>query len=221
MRHMLRLRTIGSALALTLLFSSAALGQGRFEITPMAGISTAGSVDLNTEVSDNQSFSVGSGFTWGGTLGYYLSRYISFEVEYARQNSNLSPDFNIDPDLPASVGLGVDQILGNFVFQTNLAGGTFSPFFLVGAGAAIFTPDNADLPLDLELDSATRFQWGIGAGLKVFVSSNVGFRFQGRYRPTNAGSQPEFWCGIWTCGVVDATQYLNSGEFLGGVIIRI
>ena len=218
---MLRFRNLGSALALTLLFASAALGQGKLEITPMAGIATAGSLDLNTEVSNRESFSVGSGFTWGGTLGYYLSRYVQFEVQYARQNSNLSPDFDIDPDLPESVDLGVDQILGNFVFQTNLAGGTFSPFFLVGAGAAIFTPDNADLPEGEELDSATRFQWGIGAGLKVFVNSNIGFRFQGRYKPTNAGSQPEFWCGIWSCAVVDATQYLNSGEFLGGVIIRI
>jgi opacity protein-like surface antigen len=218
---MLRLRVFGSALALVLLASSAALGQGKLEITPMAGVSTAGGVDINTEATGRESFSVGSGFTWGGTLGYYLSRYVQFEIQYARQNSSLSADFTLDPDFPESVDLGVDQILGNFVFQTNLAGGTFSPFFLVGAGAAIFTPDNSDLPGDLQVDSATRFQWGIGGGLKVFVSSNVGFRFQGRYKPTNAGSQLEFWCGIWTCGPVNATQYLNSGEFLGGVIIRI
>lgn len=187
----------------------------------MAGISTAGGVDLNVDLNNRDSFSVGSGFTWGGTLGYYLSRYVQFEVQYARQNSTLGPNFEIDPGLPDEIGLGIDQILGNFVFQTNLAGGTFSPFFLVGAGAAIFTPDNRDIG-DLDpIDSTTRFQWGIGGGLKVFVSDRVGFRFQGRYKPTNMGSQPEFWCGIWTCGVVDATQYLNSGEFLGGVIIRI
>jgi opacity protein-like surface antigen len=220
-RNMFRLKTIGSALALTLLFSSAALGQGKLEITPMVGVSTAGGVDINTDVAQRTSLSVGSGFTWGGTLGYYLSRYVQFEVQYARQNSSLAPSFDVGPEDPLSIGLGIDQILGNFVFQTNLAGGTFSPFFLVGAGAAIFTPDNRDIG-DLDpIDSATRFQWGIGGGLKVFVSSNVGFRFQGRYKPTNAGSEVQFWCGIWTCGPVNATQYLNSGEFLGGVIIRI
>jgi len=217
---MFRFRTLGSALALTLLFSSAAFGQGKLEITPMVGISTAGGVDINTEVTQRESFSVGSGFTWGGTLGYYLSRYVQFEVQYARQNSSLAPEFD-SPTGPSSIGLGIDQILGNFVFQTNLADGMLSPFFLVGAGAAIFTPDNRDIG-DLDpISSATRFQWGIGGGLKVFVSSNVGFRFQGRYKPTNAGSEVQFWCGIWTCGPVDATQYLNSGEFLGGVIIRI
>ncbi len=221
MRHMFRLRTLGSALALTLLLSSAALGQGKLEITPMVGISTAGGVDINTEISERQSFSVGSGFTWGGTLGYYLSRYIQFEVQYARQNSSLAPSFDIGPEEPGSIGLGIDQILGNFVFQTNLAGGTFSPFFLVGAGAAIFTPDNRDIGEIDPIDSTTRFQWGIGGGLKVFVNSNIGFRFQGRYKPTNAGSEVQYWCGIWTCGPVNATQYLNSGEFLGGVIIRI
>jgi opacity protein-like surface antigen len=218
---MFRLRTLGSALALTLLLSSAALGQGKLEITPMVGISTAGGVDINTEISERQSFSVGSGFTWGGTLGYYLSRYIQFEVQYARQNSSLAPSFDIGPEEPGSIGLGIDQILGNFVFQTNLAGGTFSPFFLVGAGAAIFTPDNRDIGEIDPIDSTTRFQWGIGGGLKVFVNSNIGFRFQGRYKPTNAGSEVQYWCGIWTCGPVNATQYLNSGEFLGGVIIRI
>ncbi len=221
MRHMLRLRTIGSALALTLLFSSAAFGQGKLEITPMVGISTAGGVDINTDVAQRTSLSVGSGFTWGGTLGYYLSRYVQFEVQYARQNSSLAPSFDVEPGDPLSIGLGIDQILGNFVFQTNLAGGTFSPFFLVGAGAAIFTPDNRDIG-DLDpIDSSTRFQWGIGGGLKVFVSNRVGFRFQGRYKPTNAGSEVQFWCGIWTCGPVNATQYLSSGEFLGGVIIRL
>jgi len=219
--YMLRLRTIGSALALTLLFSSAAFGQGKLEITPMVGISTAGGVDINTDVAQRTSLSVGSGFTWGGTLGYYLSRYVQFEVQYARQNSSLAPSFDVEPGDPLSIGLGIDQILGNFVFQTNLAGGTFSPFFLVGAGAAIFTPDNRDIG-DLDpIDSSTRFQWGIGGGLKVFVSNRVGFRFQGRYKPTNAGSEVQFWCGIWTCGPVNATQYLSSGEFLGGVIIRL
>ena len=218
---MLRLRTIGSALALVLLLSSAAFGQGRFEFTPMVGISTAGSVDLDLNDLDRRSFSVGSGFTWGGTLGYFLSRYVQFEVEYARQNSSLSRNFDLDPDIPQSIGLGVDQILGNLVFQTSLAGGGVAPFFLVGAGAAIFTPDNSELQLDDELGSSTRFQWGIGGGVKLYVTDRIGFRFQGRYRPTNAGSQLEFWCGIWSCGVVDATQYLNSGEFLGGVILRI
>ncbi len=218
---MLRLRTIGSALALVLLLSSAAFGQGRFEFTPMVGISTAGSVDLDINDLDRRSFSVGSGFTWGGTLGYFLSRYVQFEVEYARQNSSLSRNFDLDPDIPQSIGLGVDQILGNLVFQTSLAGGGVAPFFLVGAGAAIFTPDNSELQLDDELGSSTRFQWGIGGGVKLYVTDRIGFRFQGRYRPTNAGSQLEIWCGIWSCGVVDATQYLNAGEFLGGVIIRI
>jgi opacity protein-like surface antigen len=204
-----------------LLLSSAAFGQGRFEITPMVGISTAGSVDLDLNDLDRRSFSVGSGFTWGGTLGYFLSRYVQFEIEYARQNSSLSRNFDLDPDIPQSIGLGVDQILGNFVFQTSLAGGGVAPFFLVGAGAAIFTPDNSELQLDDELGSSTRFQWGIGGGVKLYVTDRIGFRFQGRYRPTNAGSQLEIWCGIWSCGVVDATQYLNAGEFLGGVIIRI
>jgi opacity protein-like surface antigen len=198
-----------------------AYGQGRFEITPMVGISTAGSVDLDINDLDRRSFSVGSGFTWGGTLGYFLSRYVQFEIEYARQNSSLSRNFDLDPDIPQSIGLGVDQILGNFVFQTSLAGGGVAPFFLVGAGAAIFTPDNSELQLDDELGSSTRFQWGIGGGVKLYVTDRIGFRFQGRYRPTNAGSQLEIWCGIWSCGVVDATQYLNAGEFLGGVIIRI
>jgi opacity protein-like surface antigen len=187
----------------------------------MVGISTAGSVDLDINDLDRRSFSVGSGFTWGGTLGYFLSRYVQFEVEYARQNSSLSRNFDLDPDIPQSIGLGVDQILGNFVFQTSVAGGGVAPFFLVGAGAAIFTPDNSELQLEDGLDSSTRFQWGIGGGVKLYVTDRIGFRFQGRYKPTNAGSQLEIWCGIWNCGVVDATQYLNAGEFLGGVIIRI
>ncbi len=187
----------------------------------MVGVSTAGSVDLDLNDLDRRSFSVGSGFTWGGTLGYFLSRYVQFEIEYARQNSSLSRNFDLDPDIPQSIGLGVDQILGNLVFQTSLAGGGVAPFFLAGAGAAIFTPDNSELQLDDELGSSTRFQWGIGGGVKLYVTDRIGFRFQGRYRPTNAGSQLEIWCGIWNCGVVDATQYLNAGEFLGGVIIRI
>ncbi|MEE9245749.1 MAG: outer membrane beta-barrel protein [Gemmatimonadota bacterium] len=160
-------------------------------------------------------------FTWGGTLGYYLTRSVQFEIECARQNSSLAPDFTVSPELPESIDLGVDQILGNLVFQTSVAGGGVAPFFLVGLGAAIFTPDNSELAPEDALDSTTRFQWGIGGGVKLYVTDRIGFRFQGRYRPTNVGSQPEIWCGIWTCGVVEATQYLNSGEFLGGVIIRI
>ena len=214
---MFRMRSFIVAAALTVLVSSAAFGQKKLEITPMAGISTAGSVDLNA--SGTESISAGSGFTWGGTLGYYLSQNVQFEVQYARQNSTLSADFPTDPE---SIGLGIDQILGNFLFETQLAGGSLAPFLLVGAGAAIFTPDNSDLPSGSDpIDGTTRFQWGIGGGLKLFVTDRVGFRVQGKYKPTNAGSQPEWICGIWTCGVVDATQYLNSGEFMGGLIIRI
>ena len=214
---MLRIRTIGSALALVLLLSSAAFGQGRLEITPMVGVSTAGSVDLDN--TGPSSFSVGSGFTWGGTLGYFNHRHLQFEIEYARQNSSLKPKFPVGPGVPASIDLGIDQILGNFVFQTSAAGGRVAPFLLVGLGAAVFTPDDSELQVDL--DSTTRFQWGIGGGVKLYVTDHIGFRVQGRYKPTNVGSQPEIWCGIWTCAVVDATQYLDSGEFLGGVIIRL
>ncbi len=214
---MFRMRSMTVAAALTVVVSSAAFGQGKLEITPMAGISTAGGVDIGTLATE--SISIGSGFTWGGTLGYYLSQNVQFEIQYARQNSTLSPDF---PTIPESIGLGIDQILGNFLFETQLAGGSLAPFLLVGAGAAIFTPDNSDLPSDIDsIDGTTRFQWGIGGGLKLYLTDRVGFRFQGRYKPTNAGSQPEWVCGIWTCGVVEGTQFLNTGEFMGGLIIRI
>ena len=70
---------------------------------------------------------------------------------------------------------------------------------LVGIGATHYSPgDPVTLPATTPLtsiDSATKFAWTLGGGVKVYPAEHVGLRLNARWTPTYIKSDAEgLWC---------------------------
>jgi opacity protein-like surface antigen len=110
--------------------------------------------------------------------------------------------------------VNVDQFHGNLVISF---GGEeqhkLHPFFLFGLGASRIAGAG---------DSVTKFSYGLGGGVKYFVTPKFGIRAQIRYAPTYLYSTSGgVWCNWYGfCFVVPNDHYLNQGDATIGAIFR-
>jgi hypothetical protein len=164
-----------------------AYGQ-RYEITPLVGGMFGGTVDLEEErvpnfdahVEDSVSFGVAGGFHWDADDLDYCKACNLIEFRWLRQNTHLA--LKHDPLVPTPVisstfhpTTTIDRFLGDFTREWMVKeANTVKPFVTASLGAArMSTPAS----------SATRFMFGIGAGVKIFPKRHWGIRFQAEYLP--------------------------------------
>jgi opacity protein-like surface antigen len=70
----------------------------------------------------------------------------------------------------------VQQLQGNAVYHVGRSGSRLQPFAFAGLGATFFSA--------ADLQSETKFSWGVGGGVKFFPCEGLGFRGHFRYKPT-------------------------------------
>lgn len=92
----------------------------------------------------------------------------------------------------------------------------FIPYFLVTAGAVVFTPS------DSRLETDSRFAMSAGVGVKVMVSKNLGLRFQGRLLA------PMFFGGSYLYGGTGGLGFgvntgipILQGDLAAGLILKL
>jgi opacity protein-like surface antigen len=176
-------------------------------ISPMAGYSTAGSLELGE--ADLDEVTIEGGPTWGGQIGFSAKPGFTFEASYMQQESHLAVA-GVDV-----IGLKVGQLHGNFLFEKIGYGNTTRPYFLLGLGATFFNPDR-------DFDGESRFSFALGAGVKIDASDKLGLKIQGKYNPTYLD---EDWGGVWCdpfyCYQVADPDYLDQGEFTAGLTYKL
>ena len=154
--------------------AAAANGQPTFEVTPLVGGKFGGSMKLEqtgqpnrlTRLDDSLSYGVAAGFRFDGED---CERCDVVVFRWMRQNTHLNIE-NIRPPVT------VDHFLGDFTHEFPLreTQDRVSPFVTASLGVAyLATP----------VESRTRFEFGFGAGIKVFPSRRWGFRIQVEYLP--------------------------------------
>src|SRR5271154_4999971 len=95
-----------------------------------------------------------------------------------RQDTHISLPQN--PIFPSSYpsfrpSIAIDSFLGDFTHEFDLQeGAKIAPFVTGSLGAAL---------LSAPASSATRFTFGIGAGVKIFPAARWGFRLWAVYQP--------------------------------------
>lgn len=209
---MLRKLTVFALVAGLLAPSTAAFAQEkRWEITPSFGYKFGGSFDfLEIEALSEGSFK--DGLEYGVSFGYNVTRQFSVEAAWNRQASALEVSGLATGGRQVEVfDMNIDQWHGNFVWTVSDA--TVKPFFLLGLGATVFSPD-----ID-EIDNETKFSFGVGAGIKYFPADSFGLRLQARWAPTYINSNPAYWCYVY-CYVVEEANYANQVDVTGGLIFR-
>jgi opacity protein-like surface antigen len=160
-------------------------------------------VDLNIE----------SGLAWGGTVGIEFADVWAVEFLWSRQESALSGE---TPGLPKTdiFNMTVSQFHGNALIHAgDDEDSRLRPYILFGLGATYFDPDLADV------DGLTKFSFGLGGGVKSYLTSHAGFRAQFRWTPTYITSTPGVFCSFY-CYAVDVADYANQMEVTAGVTLR-
>jgi opacity protein-like surface antigen len=179
-----------------------------FEVTPFVGTRVGGEFDdvqtpliSEVEIDDGASagliFNVNFGDNW------------QLEVSGSRQSTELI----VKGSLEGSIDADVDyyHIGGGYQFFDSSS--DWRPFVTVSLGSTNFDPDG-------DIDSESKFSFGLGGGVKYHFNDRLGVRFQGRWVSTEVNEDDEVWCDPFFCYQVEDTNFVNQFEVGVGLVIR-
>lgn len=160
-------------------------------------------------------------FSFGFTLGYFLSENAEIEFQWDRQQSKLTAGGVNTLEI---ADMNVDTYHGVFSYNLGDEDDVARPFVFGGLG---FTRYGSISFTDFEgrarsIDGQSKFSTTWGAGIKVYPGRSAGLRLGVRWTPTYIKSDAAgWWCDPWWgCYVVGNAQYSNQFEFSGGVTLR-
>lgn len=203
-----------TTLLLTVILTSSAFAQS-LEITPFAAYRWGGqidqdqsAIDTDLNVEHNGSFGLVVEVPLIRDFGGEIPASMNLELSAARQGSELTSDPGLFAPGTVVSDLDVTYYHGGLVLQMPMQG--FSPFLALSAGFTTLEPDRP------ELDDETRFSGSFGAGAKVWVARNVGFRFEFRGFATSLGEDEDLDCDFYCGEYYDA---MNQAEARLGLIV--
>ena len=207
------LRLVTLAIAVVFLSGLPAAAQYRFELQPFAGYKFGGGADVAGNPLGISRINIDSSVAYGATATFNPSENFGLEFLWNRQTTNASGAFFGGGTYPQRIGVTLDQFHGDFLFSFAGHGSKVEPFVLLGLGATDMHGAGS---------STTKFSFGVGGGVKYFVSRHVGFRVQARYAPTYLYSTSGgVWCNWWGyCWVVPNDHFLQQSDVTGGIIFR-
>jgi opacity protein-like surface antigen len=201
----------------------------RFEVafetgyTASEGIQTSSARVIGGSVYND--LDVKSGGNFGFTAGFFITPNAEVEFLWNRQFSQFDAS-NPAPSLLLA-DVNVDNYFGNFVYNWFDGSSKIRPFAFGGLGATHYMPgDPVALPKvtsATSIDSATKFAWTFGGGVKVYPTQHVGIRLSARWTPTYIKSDSAgLWCDPYypTCWVLADPDYSNQFAMTGGVTLK-
>jgi len=217
-----RLAGKGCSLFVALLASLVPAHGQKYEIAPFLGGSFGGTMELeqagipnfDAHVADSVNFGVAGGFRFEGERG---EGHDVIEFRWLRQDTNL--EVRQDPLVPTPYttasfrpGIALDHFLGDITHEFDIhEAPKIYPFLTVSLGA---------VRLSAPASSATRFTFGIGAGVKIFPEPHWGFRFMVEYLPIVMHAELQRLVCVGGCVVVLNGGVMNQFEVSFGPAFR-
>jgi opacity protein-like surface antigen len=191
--------------------------------TASEGIATSSARVIGGQVYND--LDIKSGGNFGFTAGVFLTTNAEVEFLWNRQFSQFDASNPAPSVLLADVS--VDNYHGNFVYNWFESDAKVRPFLFGGIGATHYSPgDPVALPKvtsATSIDSATKFSFTWGGGVKLYPTPHVGVRLSGRWTPTYVKSDAGgLWCDPFypTCWVLSDPDYSNQFAINGGVTFK-
>lgn len=196
---------IGAALVAALTsFASLGADEPRFQVAPFAGYATGGEFETDAGVERDADETGG----WGLALSLKEQAPNYYELLYA------SFDTEVEGDTPLDMDIDYLQIGGTAGWPDAKR---VIPYLGLTIGAARFSPDVNGL------DSATKFAFSIGAGVRVPITEHIGIRGEWRSYVTVLGSDSDLFCasagGAATCALRSHSDTFLQHTAQLGVII--
>jgi opacity protein-like surface antigen len=170
------------------------------EVTPFVGYSFGGSLQdsvtgTKLDIKDSESY--------GGILAYRTSRETTIELLYSHQSTELRAKGPVSTTSLTDLDMDYIHFGGSYVWYPKRK---LRPFIQASLGATLLNPQRADL------DSETRFSFGIGGGAKYFFTKNIGLRLDGRALGTLIDNDSAIFCsGGCTIRVSGSTLWQFEG----------
>lgn len=198
-------RALLASLVLFLLLPALAVAQ-KVELTPFVGYRFGGQIDEDANVHfGSGDFDIDDDTSAGLILGFAVTRGLQVELIWSHQATRLLEDrgfFGGDAEL---FDIDLDYYHAGVAYQWVL--GQVRPFVGASLGATELNPDEPGLA------SETRFSIGIGGGVKLMFTRNLGLRFEGRLLATDLVDDDDF------CRRRCRNDDLTQGELRGGLIL--
>lgn len=198
-------RAVAFVVAIALLVASGPARAQSWEVSGLAAYTP--SADLENKAPELSSLDIGGGFTWGLQVGRLFTPRWGVEVLWTEQASALT--VGTEAGSADLFTMSIGHLHGDVVYHLGSADARLRPFVFGGLGAAFFSAD--------DLESETKFSFGLGAGVKYFRWDTVGIRAHFRYKPTMLNDEDAAdFCDPF--GFCQGT--LQQVEFAGGAVIR-
>ncbi len=195
-----------------------------FDITPLIGLRTGGSIDIQDEnqlqqararLGDSATFGVAAGIRFFSEDGCEDCSVVEFR--WMRQNTNLGFSGTNTPVPTPLAAFGqapvsLDHYLADFTYEWDIPEAkAVRPFVLGSLGAA---------RLSAPASGSTKFAFGLGAGVKIFPQRHWGIRLQVEYLPLVMHAEVQRIVCAGGCVVALGGGLLNQFEFTLGPVFR-
>lgn len=176
-------------LTLTWLAATTLAAQRRFDVTPLVGY--RGSESIPTSPEEGQpagKVRIAPGTTLGAAVGFRYEGLNVIEFRWTRQTTDLTYEGQEFPSARVKTSGRMDQYHGDFTREYELEEQPrIRPFIIGSVGATRISTVNSGL---------TRFSFGLGGGVKVFLAPRFGLRMQAQWLPIWMNPKVEgFVCG--------------------------
>ena len=173
-----------------------------FEVTPFVGYRFGGDFE---DSGTGFGLDINESETYGVVLGINMSPETQLEILYSHQSTDIKPKGLFSPTSLTDLDIDYYHLGGSYIWDPQKK---LRPFIQASLGVARLNPDRAGL------SSETRFSFGIGGGVKYFLTKHIGLRLDGRALGTLLNSNSAIFCsGGCTVRVEGSTLW----QFEGGL----
>ncbi len=189
----------------------------KFWVVPAMGVRTSTSFGITSEEVDYTRIRFANGVTYGLSVGFQLTEYISVEAMWSRQNATVQgmiPGDDAPPTYDTLFKAFEDQLHANLMIWAGYKIGPIKPYFLAGLGVTNLNPRT-------DIGSLNRFSWSLGMGFETVVSSRFGIRLQGKFVPTYINTTDEIiseWVGGFEAS--PSRNTMTQWEITAGLIVH-
>ena len=208
------------SLVLLLLTSTSTRAQLRFEASPFVGYQTSGSYPISVFGNTNgltvpvNRLRVNDSLSFGTFLGYSLTENAQLEFMWNRNNTSYSARNALTNEYFKAYNSDIDQFQFGGLYMLLNSEHRLRPYVAASLG---FTHDSNSNGTP----NRTEFGYSIGGGVKYYVNRHVGLRGDARFMPTYGSSSNARYCDpFFGCYTARVSNYLNRGDFVGGLIFR-
>ncbi|MEO8191543.1 MAG: outer membrane beta-barrel protein [Acidobacteriota bacterium] len=221
----MKTRIASLSLLVLILAAAAAPAQSRsnttVEINPFGGYLFGGRFSRGTNVLFSSDVDVDDHATFGGRLGFNVTRSFELELQYSRTETFFTTHDGGQLFGAGSQRLGrldLDYYLGYLTFNFG-HNPRITPYVSIGAGAARLDPH---VP-GSSASSENKFTASGAVGVKTMFTPNFGMRFDGRYYGTRVRNRNDR-NGNGRCDSLfddcnsDRRDWLTNGDVNGGFV---